>query len=344
VKKVQLAAVGFLGITSALGFAAPGAKAAAHTPKAAAKVVSLEHTKMMRPDAGCRGGQIVTGGSGSFVFSVFHDSGTGCVGGVSATLKSRGSTGLVLRTRAYSISPGNRKTKWLSSYVGGHITNSSLHQSIGYYQGIHQERPAFEQVCEAIVIDNHTKILKGPVCVEFPGLCSQSRLGAQGMKKVRYGLGVVGIAPVLGLMTPAAAAVTHPAKSVTKTVSLGHSGAALPAVTCTGHDGINAHAGNLHITVYHTPSTHCVGGVAASLRNTILPGLVLRTRAYSINPGYKFRWLSSYAGGNINAGDSSVSYYQGIHQIRTAPEQVCDAVVYSSNVNKTYAGPVCVSF
>lgn len=164
------------------------------------------------------------------------------------------------------------------------------------------------------------------------------------MKKVRYALGAVGIAPALGLVLPGTAvAASHTPKKTVKTVSLEHSGTVRPDVSCVGHTAAKANSRNFHITVWHTGSTGCVGGVNASLANSYMTGLVLRTRAYSINGGKKTKWLSRYIGGIIYDNDS-ISYYQGIHQIRPPSEQVCAAIVYSSNHARIYRGPKCVSW
>jgi hypothetical protein len=165
------------------------------------------------------------------------------------------------------------------------------------------------------------------------------------MKKVRYAVGAVGVAPALVFLLPSAASAATPTpKKPVKTVSLEHSKTVRPADGCTGHDAIRSHAGDLHIAVFHTSLTACVGGVSASLKNTTRTGLLLRTRAYSFSGGVKTQYINSYAGGAINHLDDSIDYYQGIHQIRPRHEQVCDAIVYASNKNRLYAGPICVSF
>lgn len=166
------------------------------------------------------------------------------------------------------------------------------------------------------------------------------------MKKVRYAIGAAGIAPTLGLMMPGAAVMAHVTAKPAKFVSLDHSKTVRPADACTGHDAIRRHASGLYIAVFHTPSTACIGGVSASLKNTTRTGLELRTRAYSISSlnHVKTRYVNSYIGGAINHLDDSIDYYQGIHQIRRRPEQVCAAIVYASHEASLYAGPICVSF
>ena len=167
-------------------------------------------------------------------------------------------------------------------------------------------------------------------------------------KRVRYAVGAAGIVPAMGLVLPGAAmAATQapvqaaPARAM---ASSGNVKVVRAAAACAGRYAIHDHAGNFYIEVWHTPSTACVGGVNASLRNTSRSGLVLRTRAYSYSGTRKARWLSSYAGGTIAPRAKEITYYQGIHQVRVHPEQVCAAIVYASDHNKTYAGPLCVSF
>lgn len=149
------------------------------------------------------------------------------------------------------------------------------------------------------------------------------------MKKVRYAAGAAAFAPVLGLLTPGAAT------------------AVTPATPCTGHDALRSHKANFYIAIWHTPSTHCVGGAAASLMNvpsSHQKGLLLRTRAYSFSGTTKTRWFSNSVGGNINVLPPGVSFYQGIHQIRPHREQVCEAIVLAAATSQVFAGPLCVSF
>jgi hypothetical protein len=94
------------------------------------------------------------------------------VGGVSAVMSDFCNIGFVMRTRAYSTSRNGTRTKWMSSYARGNETSCSpLGDEVGhtnFWQGIHQVRPAKEQVCAAIVFaSNHTKVLRGPVCFSF---------------------------------------------------------------------------------------------------------------------------------------------------------------------------------
>jgi hypothetical protein len=169
------------------------------------------------------------------------------------------------------------------------------------------------------------------------------------MKKVRYALGAIGVTPVLGLVLPGTAvAASHAPKKAATTVSLEHGKIVRPDATCTGHTAADGASRNFHFEVWHTGSTGCVGGVNASLTNTAASGLVLRTRAYSINSlGIKTNWLSDYTGGTMFCTDGtscSIAYYQGIHQIRANREQVCEAIVYADDLTRVLRGPKCVSF
>jgi len=96
------------------------------------------------------------------------------------------------------------------------------------------------------------------------------------VKKVRLvTAGAVGMMlPVAGPLIPAAHAATAAAgaKQV-KTVLAPHSTA--PDASCAGHLGIHAHSRDFNFSVFHMPSTHCVGGVAAVL-NSCLTGFVMR--------------------------------------------------------------------
>jgi hypothetical protein len=164
------------------------------------------------------------------------------------------------------------------------------------------------------------------------------------MKKVRYAAGAVGFAPILGLLAPGAAAAEGTAHAVTVPSGQGKAVRVTPATPCTGHDASRTHTGNFYIAVWHTPSTHCVGGVDASLKGSQRSGLRLRTRAYSFSGATKTRWFSNSVGGNINVLPPTISFYQGIHQIRPHREQVCEAIVYASPRANVFEGPLCVSF
>jgi hypothetical protein len=166
------------------------------------------------------------------------------------------------------------------------------------------------------------------------------------VKKVRYAFGVAGFVPVLGLMTAGPSpAASHDARSPSKTVSLEAAQAVVPDAPCTGHTPTREHAGNFYFTVYRTPASHCIGGVSASVFGTIAPGLLLRTRIYSPSPNGSFRWFHHTTGGHINGEGYEISgYYQGIHEIRQAKQQMCEAIVSHSSSGKVLYGPVCLHF
>jgi hypothetical protein len=170
-------------------------------------------------------------------------------------------------------------------------------------------------------------------------------------KKVRLAAGVVGMTPALGMMmtASAAAAPAHTPKTTTKSVSLWHHNVAA-AGGCIGHAASKAHSGNFHMSLFHSPNTGCIGGVIGSVKNDCSVGLVLRTRAYSISKhGRMTRWLNStvrgqmHSCGPFNSPHPGTSYYQGIHQLRPGIQQVCDAIVFASNHDKTLLGPVCIT-
>lgn len=171
------------------------------------------------------------------------------------------------------------------------------------------------------------------------------------MKRVRL-IGAVGAAPVLGLMMPVTAGAAPAPGSTAKAVRSAASPPASPSPNagCAGHTGIKGSSRNFHFEVWHTEGTSCVGGVTASLNKLAgpLPGLDLRTRAYSISGSTKRKWFSGYARG-ISFGSPDgihtfISYYQGIHQVRFQANQVCEAIVDAADHSNVYRGPVCVSF
>ena len=171
------------------------------------------------------------------------------------------------------------------------------------------------------------------------------------MKKVRLvTAGAVGMMlPVAGPLIPAAHAAAAAAGAPQLHTPLApHS--TPPVAASAGHLGLHGNSRDFNFSVFHTPSTHCVGGVSARL-NECLTGFVLRTRAYSTSRnGTKTRYMNSFVGGHsqscgiLNDGPGYYTFYQGIHQIRPAKEQVCEALVFANNLNKVFRGPVCVSF
>jgi hypothetical protein len=170
------------------------------------------------------------------------------------------------------------------------------------------------------------------------------------VKKVHLAaVGVLGIASAAGITAPSAAAATHPPKKPAKTVSMRHSAMRLgsavsPDTGCPGHAAVHGQSRSFSFTVFHTPQTHCIGGTFADLKNSET-GLELRTRAYS--NGHSKPWLSSFTGGTIHRTSpfsyQSTTFYQGIHQERVNPEQVCGAIVIAKN-KRVLRGPICFTF
>jgi hypothetical protein len=97
------------------------------------------------------------------------------------------------------------------------------------------------------------------------------------VKKVKYAVGLLGMAPALGLMTPALAATTgshapeaklanSKAKVAKKKVSLAH--AVTPDVTCTGGTSTHVTNGQAYLKFFytdHSPASTCIGTVKATL-------------------------------------------------------------------------------
>lgn len=171
------------------------------------------------------------------------------------------------------------------------------------------------------------------------------------MKKVSLAVGAVGVAPVLGLMVPAAAAAAVHEQAGTamtasqlrgKTVRLHDAVAA----SCTGRDSTKklSRYHSLTVWVYHTPSNGCIGGVSGYL-TAVQGGLSMRTRAYKISThGVKTQVYSHYHNGNEESGRGTF-FYQGIHAtFGGVTQQVCAALVSTGNHAVVNYGPVCVSF
>jgi hypothetical protein len=152
------------------------------------------------------------------------------------------------------------------------------------------------------------------------------------MKKVRYAIGAVGIAPALGLMmvpaANAATAVPHTAKDAGKTVSLelGRT----PLLNCSGaHAASNVNNG-LNGYIYHTGS--CVRSQQAILYHS-QKGLTERIRFYSIH-GARVR--ETWQPGAIFRGFTS---FHSVPNIKA--HEVCEALVANSNHANVKYGPAC---
>jgi hypothetical protein len=172
------------------------------------------------------------------------------------------------------------------------------------------------------------------------------------MKKVRYAIGAVGVAPILCLaavptVNADAATGRVPARS-TKTVSLRHSRShAAPEVIC----GQNFSKKLRRTTapfftekVFYSPTAgggDCISTALGSIQKDQTK-LEMRTRVY-IQPGGT-REFSNYVHGIINPNVSThwtagVGYDDATHK-----PQVCIAVVSQSFHSIVDYGPICINF
>lgn len=107
------------------------------------------------------------------------------------------------------------------------------------------------------------------------------------MKKVRYALGAVGLAPAIGVLATApsaAAAGTVPAGSA-KTVSLQHFFApATPDITCGSPSITPAHRSTHGLRLQVGHSLSCIHRVVGEI-STDRTGLEMRTQVYSTKGG-----------------------------------------------------------
>lgn len=152
------------------------------------------------------------------------------------------------------------------------------------------------------------------------------------MKKVRYAIGAVGIAPALGLMmAPAANAATaapHTAKDAGKTVSLelGRT----PLLNCSGAHYASDFNNGMSGAIRFTGS--CVRSQEAQIHHS-QKGLTERVRFYSIH-GTRVR--ETWQAGNIFRGFTSW------HSVpNTRAHEVCEALVANSNHANVKYGPAC---
>jgi hypothetical protein len=167
----------------------------------------------------------------------------------------------------------------------------------------------------------------------------------QSMKKVRYALGAVGVAPALGLAIPHAdAGTTHhstAARTLTKTVSLRHSG----LDGCTGSTEATKTGSFLKLTFWHTfhPAfgTSCIGTVETKVSGTAIDQPVYdRVRIYSDNGGKHLQY-HHYSG--ASKALNGKTFTDGVHQSFFVPIQVCTAIVSNPNKSLVFLGPVCKS-
>jgi hypothetical protein len=154
------------------------------------------------------------------------------------------------------------------------------------------------------------------------------------MKRVRYAIGAVGIAPALGLMmVPAANAATaapHTAKDAGKTVSLQHG--RTPFLNCGGGTTTSNLAASDQLYGYIRHSGLCVHSQQAIIYHS-QKGLTERVRFYSIH-GALVR--TTWQAGHIFRGFTS---FYSIPN--TTAHQVCEVLVANSNHNNVKYGPAC---
>ena len=155
------------------------------------------------------------------------------------------------------------------------------------------------------------------------------------MKKVRYVIGAVGVAPALGLMMPAvnaAAAVTHTAKKEGKTVSLVHSRPDPGGVrrVCGGGHSKHATKGIFEGFVFYSGTCiHETEGILGKSQT----GLSMRTRLYSTGGGKNY---SHFVPGSIVGG--ATCFFNVTNKV---DHEACEALVATNNHGDVKYGPVC---
>jgi len=164
------------------------------------------------------------------------------------------------------------------------------------------------------------------------------------MKRVRYALSAIGIAPVIGLPMPmahAAAAVTHSPK-VAKTVSLVHNRTHTGlAATCSSFYSPKKRSDSPHNLTervyYDQPAGEldCVAHVKGSIADHTA-SREMRTRIYS-HPGGN-RTFQGFHSGTILANETSFNSYPNARG-----DQVCIAIVSESFHSIVRAGPICIN-
>jgi hypothetical protein len=154
------------------------------------------------------------------------------------------------------------------------------------------------------------------------------------MKRVRYAIGALGMAPALGLMIPAAAhaAATAPQapQGAGKTVSLEQRTS--PLVTCgNGHYKTTLNnANNFRGTIHYSGT--CIRSQQAVLYFS-KKGLTERTRFYS---GGGTLERTTWQAGHIFRGFTSWYSLPNMYA-----HEVCEALVLNSNHNTVKYGPDC---
>jgi hypothetical protein len=154
-KKVRYYAVGALGAVPALGLMTPAANAAttvAHSPKSAAKTVSLKHIATpSNPLVTCGTTNSKTGsGNGLHGFILYQNH---CVRYQEAHI-NHGQTGLTERVRYYSAGGGRIHQSRLAGVISGGKTFFSDSPNVtGAYK-----------VCQALVFNGTSTVAYGPTC------------------------------------------------------------------------------------------------------------------------------------------------------------------------------------
>jgi hypothetical protein len=153
------------------------------------------------------------------------------------------------------------------------------------------------------------------------------------MKKVRYAIGALGVAPTLGLMMPTAnavAAVTHSPGKASKTVSLEHS--KVPRIDTCGH-GHSKHGnkGSFEGIVYYSSGKcmHETEGILGKRQ----AGLSMRTRLYSANGTKNY---SHFVGGSEIG--SATYFFDVVNRVDT---MACEALTSQGPNHTVKYGPVC---
>jgi hypothetical protein len=162
------------------------------------------------------------------------------------------------------------------------------------------------------------------------------------MKKVRYAIGALGMAPVLALpFNHAAATGAHVSGKAAKRVSLAADlRADKPALSCFASPG---HVASINSGGLFEKATWDDLDCVNSVFGRIFPGqtgLWMRVREYS-HPGGTRVYSKMDKFGSDNALHDSTNWTVG--RINTAGTQVCIAIVPSSDSGFVLAGPNCVS-
>lgn len=161
------------------------------------------------------------------------------------------------------------------------------------------------------------------------------------MKKVRYAIGVLGVAPALALpFTPGTAMAAHVSGSPGKRVTLtADQHVAAPAVTCFHQADHSARDTTRFAAEFvDWDGADCVFGVRGSYDSNGT-GFAMRVRAYSHPNGA--RVYSNVDSARTNKGTSE----SWVRFVNREAGQVCVAIVARSNHNSVAfsGGPMCVN-